>query len=140
MSDAHTPVIRGVFDRSALRSYTNGHVHVGDIVRMFASDDELVAIPSTTLLQAYADNYADKLATALLVLLVRLPGVTVVGLDAESAANAADSVVAVNGDLALGQAIWIALEHEAMYFSVEPGAAAAVLTEDQIIAIPAEDA
>jgi hypothetical protein len=140
VSDAPAPVIRGVFDRSALRSYTNGHVHVGDIVRMFASDDELVAIPAATLLQAHADSLDDKIATALLALLIKLPGVAVVNLDTDAAANAAESVVIVDGDIALGQAIWTALDHEAVYFSVEPGAAAAVLTEDQIIAIPAEDA
>jgi hypothetical protein len=140
MFDAPVPAIRAVFDRTALRSYTNGHVHVGDIVRMFASDDELVAVPATTLLQAHAESLDDKEATGLLALLTKLPGIAVVNLDAAAAANAAESVAAVNGDLALGQAIWIALEHEAVYFSVEPGDAAAVLTEDQIIPIPAEDA
>jgi hypothetical protein len=140
MFDAPVPVIRGVFDRSALRSYTNGHVHVGDIVRMFASDDELVAIPATTLLQARAESLDDKAASGLLAVLITLPGVAVVNLDAAAAANAADSVVLANGDLALGHAIWTALEHEAVFFSVEPGKAAAVLTEDQIIPISAEDA
>jgi hypothetical protein len=40
----------------------------------------------------------------------------------------------------LGQAIRTALEHEAVYFSVDPGDAAAVLTEEQIILIHAEHA
>lgn len=140
MSDAPAPIIRGVFDRSALRSYTNGHVHVGDIVRMFARDEELVAIPATALLRAHAESVHDRLATALLGLLVTLPGVTVVNLDADAAARAADSVVMANGDLARGHAIWVALEYEATYFSVEPGEAVKALTEDQVIPIPPEDA
>jgi hypothetical protein len=107
---------------------------------MFASDNEMVAIPAAALLKAHAESVDDEAAVALLVLLSTLSGVVVVDLDAATAAHAAASVAAVNGDLALGQAIWIALEHEASYFSVEPGKAAAVLTKDQIIAISAKDA
>jgi hypothetical protein len=107
---------------------------------MLATDNEVAAIPAAALLKAHAESVNDQETKHRLVLLSTLPGITVVDLDAAAAEDAAESVAAVNGDLALGQAVRIALKHRAYLFSVEPGEAAAVLKEGQIVRIPAEDA
>jgi hypothetical protein len=134
------PTIKAVLDRSALESYTRGHVHVGELVATIADNDDLIAVPSVALLEAHARSIGDKHAQALLELLVTLRGVTVVSLGSPEVAEVAESVEFTDDDLSRAHSVWAALKHEAVYFTTEPEQVDGVLTDYQVIAIPPHDA
>jgi hypothetical protein len=134
------PTIKAVLDRSALESYTRGHVHVGELVATSADKDNLIAVPSVALLEAHANANGDKHAQALLDLFTTLRGVSVLGLGSEEAKGVADAVEFTAGDLSRAHSVWAALEYDAVYFTTEPDQVIGVLTDNQVIVIPTDDA
>jgi hypothetical protein len=142
MTDPSTmdPQIRAVLDSSGIRSYAIGHVHVGEMMGEVLSERGYIGVPATALLDAHVHFLDDKLATARLGVLVHLPVVRVLDLDATSAVAVADVVPFTEGDLARAHAIWAALEHSAMFLTREPDRAARAVAKDRTIVIPAEDA
>ncbi len=134
------PVIHAVLDRSALRSYARGHVHIGELLIDIADGGAAMGIPATALLEAHVETLGDEHARALLNLLVTLPGIAVLDLDKQTAPLTADVVPSADGDLPRSHAVWAAKEHEAYYLTTEPGEVKELLPPGQIHAIPAEDA
>jgi hypothetical protein len=135
------PEIRGVLDRSALQSYANGHVHIGEIIREVADEDNVaVAIPAAALAEAHADNFGDDHARELLVLVTTLPGTTVLDLNREVAGSIAGALRLTHGDVSRAQAVWTANKHRALLFTTEPGDVKSMVPSGNIIAISAEDA
>jgi hypothetical protein len=134
------PQIRAVLDSSGIQSYGIGHLHVGEMMGEVLSGRGQVGVPATALLDAHVRFLDDKLATARLGVLVHLPVVRVLDLDAASAAAVAEVVPFVDGDLARAHATWAALEHSALFLTREPDKAARVVAEERTIVIPIEDA
>jgi len=134
------PEIRGVLDRSALQSYVNGHVHIGEIIREVADEDNVaVAIPAAALAEAHADNSGDDHARKLLVLVTTLPGTTVLNLDREVAGSMAGAVRLTHGDLSRAHAVWTANKYRALLFTTEPGDVKSLVPSNNIIAISTEE-
>ncbi|MEU4220936.1 hypothetical protein [Actinoplanes sp. NPDC026623] len=132
--------IQAVLDRSALHSFARGHIHVGELLIDVADDDAFMGIPTVALLEAYAETRGNQHATALLRLLVTLPGIAVIDLDAETAEAVAHEVEAAEGDLARSHAVWAAKEHEAWYLTTEPTEVTELLPPGQVHVIPRKDA
>ncbi|BCJ54686.1 hypothetical protein Asp14428_61610 [Actinoplanes sp. NBRC 14428] len=137
---SENPVIRAVLDRSALRSYARGHLHVGELLVDIADEGAAMGIPAAALLDAHAASVGDEHARALLRLLVTLPGIKVLDLDARTAPPAADVMPAAKGDIPRSHAVWAAKEHEAYYLTTEPTAVQGLLPPGQIHPIPGRDA
>lgn len=140
MSGADDSGVRAVLDTSAMLSYARGHIHVGEILIDIAADGDYVGLPAVALLDAYARVLGDAPAAARLGVLVVLPGVRTLDLGAGDAADVGSAVSLVAGDLARAHAVWAALEHGAYYLTTEPKRAPSILTEDQILTIPDDDA
>jgi hypothetical protein len=138
MTDA--PEIRAVLDRSAVQSYAQGHVHVGEIITEVGDERAFVGIPATALLEAHGRCLEDKVARARLDVLVHLPATQVLDLTAESAGAIADTIPFAEGDLARSHAVWASLAHSAAYLTAEPEESARLVAEDQLIVVPTEDA
>jgi hypothetical protein len=131
--------IRVVLDRSALESYTKGHVHVGEVITEVA-DEADVGIPATVFLEAQAKALGDDHARALLQLLVTAEGVVVLELGGTEATRAAGTVPLVDGDLPLAHGVWAANANAAFYLTADPEAVKSVIPAANLIGIPAEDA
>jgi hypothetical protein len=135
-----TPLeIRAVLDRSALRSYTLGHLHIGELLVDIADEGAYLAIPAATLAEASAGLMNDEHADALLRLLVTLPGTTVLDLDGESAFSIAGTVMQTAGDISRAHAVWAANKHNAYYLTTEPKTVTSLVPPDNLFPIPAED-
>jgi hypothetical protein len=135
------PDIRAVFDRSALQSYVRGHVHVGELIREIADEDNaFVAIPAAALAEAHADNIDNDHARALLGVVTTLPGTKVLNLDREAARSMAGALMLANGDIARAHAVWVANRHHALFFTTEPGEIKSIVPDRNIVLIPTEDA
>lgn len=133
--------IRAVLDTSAMLSYARGHVHVGEIlVDIAAEDDTCAGLPAVALVEALARVAGDDQARARLGVLVALPGVRTLVLDAPRAADVATAATLTKGDLARAHAVWSALEHGAYYLTAEPDRTPSILTDDQVHPIPVDDA
>jgi hypothetical protein len=131
--------IRAVLDRSAIRSYTLGHLHIGELLVDIANENACLAVPAVTLADASAEVANDEHARALLRLLVTLPGTTVLALDAEAALAMAGTVVQTAGDLSRAHAVWAANKHNAYYLTTEPKTVTSLVPPDNVHPIPAED-
>jgi hypothetical protein len=131
--------IRAVLDRSAIRSYTLGHLHIGELLVDIANENACLAVPAVTLADASAEVANDEHARALLRLLVTLPGTTVLALDAEAALAMAGTVVQTAGDLSRAHAVWAANKHNAYYLTTEPKTVISLVPPDNVHPIPAED-
>lgn len=131
--------IRVVLDRSALESYTRGHVHVGEVITEVA-DDANVAIPATVLMEAQARVLGNEHARALLQLLLTAEGVVVLELGASEASRAAGTVPLVDGDLPLAHGVWAANAHAAFYLTTNPDEVKSVIPAAHVIRVPTEDA
>lgn len=134
------PVIQAVLDRSALQSYARGHIHVGELLIDVADEGASIAIPTVALMDAYAWSLGNRHATALLNLIIKLPGIAVIDLDATSAPGAAEEVPSSSGDLSRSHAVWAAKAHNAHYLTTEPAEVAELLPPGQIHVIPDKDA
>jgi hypothetical protein len=135
------PEIRAVLDRSALLSYARGHVHVGEVVREVADEENVfVAIPVLALLQAHADSLDTPQAGALLRVITTLPGIKVMEVDAAVADRMAGVVVVTNGDLSGAHAVWTANSNHALLMTTKPDDVKTLVPEANIIPISAEDA
>ncbi|WP_125804832.1 hypothetical protein [Actinoplanes sp. ATCC 53533] len=134
-----TREIRVVLDRSALESYTKGHVHVGEVITEVA-DDANVGIPATVLMEAQARALGDERARALLQLLAAAEGVVVLALGAAEAARAAGTVPLVDGDLPLAHGVWAANANAAFYLTTDPDQVKSVIPDAHVIRVPTEDA
>ncbi|UQU66218.1 hypothetical protein COUCH_08015 [Couchioplanes caeruleus] len=135
-----SPTIQAVLDRSALRSYARGHIHIGELLIDVADGDAAMGVPATALLEAHVESLDDEHARALLNLLVTLPGIAVLDLDKQTAPLAADVVPAAEGDLPRSHAVWAAKVFEAHYLTTEPEQVKELLPPGQIHVIPADDA
>jgi hypothetical protein len=133
------PAIQAVLDRSALRSYAQGHVHVGELLIDVADEGSSMAIPTVALFDAFAESRGDERAMALLSLLLTLPGIAVINLDAKTALAASAEVSPAKGDLSRSHAVWAAKEHDAYFLTTEPGEVEELLPPAQIHVIPATD-
>ncbi len=131
---------RAVLDSSAMVSYAQGHLHVGEIVIEVAAEDAYVALPTVALLDAYSRTVGNEPAHARLGILVALPGIQVLELGPLDASEVSLAVPLVAGDLARAHAVWAALEYDAYYLTTEPHLAPSILTADQVHHIPADDA
>lgn len=131
--------IRAVLDRSAIRSYTLGHLHIGELLVDIANENACLAVPAVTLADASAEVANDEHARALLRLLVTLPGTTVLALDAEAALAMAGTVVQTAGDLSRAHAVWAANKHNAYYLTTEPKTVTSLVPPDNVHPIPADD-
>jgi hypothetical protein len=133
--------IHAVLDRSALQSYAQGHVHVGEIVREIGDEDGLgIGIPAAALAEAHASYLGDDHARILLHMLTTLPETTVLNLDRDTARSMAGFVPHTNGDLSRAHAVWAANKYHALYFTTEPATVKSVVPDRNVLAIPAEDA
>jgi hypothetical protein len=132
--------IQAVLDRSALQSYTRGHVHVGELLIDVADEGACMAVPTVTLLDAYVQSLGNEHATALLNLIVTLPGIAVIDLDAKTASATAEEVPSANGDLSRSHSVWAAKTHDAYYLTTEPAEVADLLPPGQVHVIPNKDA
>jgi hypothetical protein len=132
--------IVAVLDRSALQSFSRGHVHVGEMLKEVAHEkDAVVAIPAVALLEARAGAVLDKSAFSLLEYITTLPTVALLPLDRDEALGAESAVLASVGDLARAHAIWAAMAHRVSCYTTEPERFPALMLRNQIVAIPAED-
>ena len=137
----HEPrAIQAVLDRSALQSYARGHIHVGELLIDVADGGAAFAIPTVALMDAYAQSLGNKHATALLNLIIKLPGIAVIDLDTKTASGAAEEVPGSEGDLSRSHAVWAAKAHNAYYLTTEPAEVADLLPPGQIHVIPSKDA
>jgi hypothetical protein len=134
-----TREIRVVLDRSALESYTKGHVHVGEVITEVA-DDANVGIPATVFMEAQARALDDERARALLQLLAAAEGVVVLPLGAAEATRAAGTVPLVDGDLPLAHGVWAANANAAFYLTTDPDQVKSVIPAAHVIRVPTEDA
>jgi hypothetical protein len=134
------PTIQAVLDRSALRSYARGHIHVGELLVDIADEGAAMGVPAAALLDAHAQSVGDEHARALLRLLVTLPGITVLDLNARTAPPTADVVPSAKGDIPRSHAVWAAKEHEAYYLTTEPEEVQNLLPPGQIHVLPGKDA
>ena len=134
------PTIQAVLDRSALQSYARGHVHVGELLIDVADEGAFMAVPTVTLLDAYAQSLGNEHATALLNLIVTLPGIAVIDLDAPTASATAEEVPNSNGDLSRSHSVWAAKAHDAYYLTTEPAEVTDLLPPGQVHVIPSKDA
>jgi len=134
------PTIQAVLDRSALQSYARGHIHVGELLIDVADGGAVIAVPTVALMDAYAQSLGNKHATALLSLIITLPGIAVMDLDAKAASGAAKKVPWSKGDLSRSHAVWAAKAHNAYYLTTEPAEVVDLLPPGQIHVIPHEDA
>lgn len=137
--DADGLEIRAVLDASALASYAQGHIHVGELLVLIGEEGASVGVPATSLFAAHAAAIGAVDERARLAVLVALPGVLVLDLGVEVAEAACDYVPAVGGDLGVAHAVWVAVEHLAYYVTTRPEQVAAALPAEQIHAIPATD-
>jgi len=140
LSSTTSDPIHAVLDRSALRSYARGHIHIGELLVDVADAGAAMGIPATALLEAHVEALGDEHARALLNLLVTLPGIAVLDLDKHTAPPTADVVPAADGNLPRSHAVWAAKDHEAYYLTTEPDEVKDLLPPGQIHVIPAEDA
>jgi hypothetical protein len=134
------PEIRGVLDRSALQSYAVSHVHVGELIREIADEDNVVAIPAATLAQAHVDNFGDDHVRGRLRVISTLEGTTVLDLDREVAASMAGTLLHTQGDMSKAQAVWTANKYEALFITTEPGEVKGLIPEGNLLVISKEDA
>lgn len=134
------PRILAVLDRSGIQSYGIGHVHVGEMMPEILDDDGRIGVPAAALLDAHISFLDDKVATARLHVLVNLPAIRVLDLDAASAPAVADVAPFTEGDLARAHAVWAALEHSAFLLTREPDKSARTVAEDRTVVIPMDDA
>lgn len=136
----HQPrAIQAVLDRSALQSYAHGHIHVGELLIDVADEGASIAVPTVALMDAYARSLGDKRATALLNLIITLPGIAVLDLVAKTAQGSAEEVPCADGDLSRSHAVWAAKAHNAYYLTTEPAEVAELLPPGQIHVIPDKD-
>ncbi|MFI5931325.1 hypothetical protein [Actinoplanes sp. NPDC051494] len=135
-----TRQIRVVLDRSAIESYALGHAHVRDV--LVAIGDEKAAnvgIPAAALAEAYG-RAPDEVTVARLGILTSLPGVAVVDLDGENAADVGNVATLIHVDLPQAHAVWTAFQHCAFFLTAEPEMSVRMVPIGRIIEIPAEDA
>jgi hypothetical protein len=120
-----------VLDASALLAYAEGSVAVGELIAEIADERRKVGMPAVCLAQAHA-TVAGQLGAAHLMLLATTATVVLLPLSPDSKGRA-DPVQRVgdfaraDGDVAIGHAVYAALEHEAYYATTEPNRAAAIL-------------
>jgi hypothetical protein len=132
--------IRAVLDSSAMLSYARGHVHVGELVVDIAEEGAYVALPTVTMVRAYADVGTDEQARARLALLPTVPGIHVLPLGPGEAITVATYVGQVADDLARAHAVWATLIHGAYFLTSEPEPVMSAIPVDQIHYIPTDDA
>jgi hypothetical protein len=132
--------IVAVLDRSALQSYSRGHIHVGQILTEVGLEkDAYVGIPAVALLEARAGAVLDKSAFSLLEYITTLSTVAVLPLDRDEALGAESAVLATVGDLARAHAVRAAMTHRVSCYTTEPERFPALMLRNQIVGIPAED-
>jgi hypothetical protein len=135
------PEIRAVLDRSAIQSYVNGHIHVGELVSEVTTEKGVyVGIPAAALAEAHVNYLGDDHAKALLRLLTTLPGTTVLDLDSQTAPEIAGSLRLTNGDMSRAHAVWAANKLRAQYFTTEPEEVKSLVPDQNVVLIPTEDA
>lgn len=117
-----------VLDASALLSYVEGRVAVGELMAEVADGGRQVAVPAACLAAAYAAT-SSEVGAALLALLMTAPVVRVLPLSGDDARETGTLARSVGGDVALGHAARAALAYEAHVATARPAAAAAVLPE-----------
>ncbi|MBQ1014808.1 hypothetical protein KBX53_28515 [Micromonospora sp. M51] len=118
--------IAAVFDASALTAYLEGNPSVGELMLEVADEGRQVAVPATCLAVAFA-NATDEIDAALLALMMTVPMIRLLPLDAEDVRDTGTLARAGDGDISLGHAARAALTHEAHYATARPEAAAKVL-------------
>ncbi|MGS2617240.1 hypothetical protein ACVCAH_22345 [Micromonospora sp. LZ34] len=117
-----------VLDASALVSYVEGRVAVGELMAEVADEGRQVAVPAACLAAAYAAT-SSEVGAALIALLMTAPVVRVLPLSGDDARETGTLARSVGGDIALGHAARAALAHEAHVATARPADAAAVLPE-----------
>jgi hypothetical protein len=132
--------IKAVLDRSALRSYAAGHVHVGELMNEIVDEEGHLAVPTAALAEAYAESIGDASAEALLDLLVALPGITVLNLDGSNAMPVGEIASFADGNLPRSHAVWAAQKYTAYYLTTEPDTVTDLLAPLQIHPLPTDDA
>jgi len=121
-----------VLDTSALLSYADGHVAVGELISEIAAERRLVGVPAACLTAAGAHVH-DKFGTAQLTRLIDIDTVCVLPLTVDDALEAAQYARAEAGDIAIGQAVLVALQHEAYYATAAPKQASSVLPAGWVV-------
>lgn len=132
--------IRAVLDRSAIQSYGRGHIHIGELLVDIADEGAHMAVPAVSLLDAHASFGKDAHARALLRLLVTLPGIAVLKLDAAAASAIAPTCVQADGDLSRAHAVWAANHFGALYLTTEPDSVVSLVPPGYIHPISDRDA
>jgi len=132
--------IRAVLDRSAIESYGRGHIHIGELLVDIADEGAHMAIPAVSLLEAHTRFAEDAHARALLRLLVSLPGIEVLKLDAVAASAVAPTGVQTDGDLSRAHAVWAANHFGALYLTTEPDSVVSLVPPGYIHPISEKDA
>ena len=127
-----------VLDTSALLSYVDGNIAVGELIAEIADEARLVAIPATCLAQARA-IVADDLAAAHLLLLTTTPTVVVIPLATDQFGRA-DPIWRVGeiglvaaGDVGVGHAVHAALVNSAYYVTARPDLVDGVLPHGWVV-------
>jgi hypothetical protein len=132
--------MHAVLDASAMVSYARPHVHVGELISEITDEGAVVGVPAVALLDAYARLRGDLVGRARLEYLAAMPGVRVLPLGESEAARVSTTVPLVGGDLSRAHAVRVAVDNDAYYVTTEPKAAPPILEDDQVHAIPVEDA
>jgi hypothetical protein len=133
--------VRAVVDKSALRSYARGHVHVGEIIREIADEPgAVVAVPALALLRAHADLAGNARHRAVLRVITTVPGVVVMDVGEHAADRMAGVVVVTGGDLPKAHVVWTANRHRALLLTSEPDEVKHLIPEANIIPISTDDA
>jgi hypothetical protein len=132
--------VRAILDPTAIGSFADGYVHVGELLVMIGEEGAYVGVPAAALLRAHADAVGLADQRARLAVLITLPSVRVLDLDVDVAEKASDFVGALGGDLALAQAAWAAIEHSAYFVTTDPEPVKKVVSPGFLHVIPTDDA
>lgn len=125
MSDRYAAVA----DASALLSYLDGDPAVGELLLELEDEGRILAVPSTCLAAAYARS-PGAYTRSLLIVLASLPAVSIVSPDGvEDLIGIGARAHAADGDLAVGQAAYVAITNAAYYVTADPKRAERALPE-----------
>jgi len=127
-----------VFDTSALLSYVDGNISVGELIAEIADEGRQAVVPAVCLAEARA-RVSDGLAAAHLLLLTTTPTIRVEPLAGDRFGRAdpiwrvGEFALEARGDVGIGHAVHAALTYEAYVASARPDAVAGVLPAGWIV-------
>jgi hypothetical protein len=127
--------VAAILDTSALLAYADpaAATAVGELLGEIHAEDRLIAVPAACLAAAYAAVGDDEFATEQLMLLRTASRIAFLPLAEDDAQQVGGYAHDAGGDVAVGHAAHLAIQHEAYYATAQPKRAAAVLPPGWVI-------